>query len=127
MVIQGQNVPFKNSYVTLEAGGDVFTTSKQEGVFPLFENEYKFQDIEKKGNIEVALIDDTNGDNMKADLKVQEFVDQKLHEKWVMLKKPNENKNTDVKIRMVIHYLFSKQVLCEEAILGWEHHLNKLK
>ena len=125
--MEAQNVPFENSTIQIETEEDTFVTSPEPSKFPKFNQNYKFYNLKKEDNVTVSLIDENSDGKYYSSFQVNEFIDQKLHDKWITLVDPSTDRITDIKARLVIHYVYSPVPLCEEAILGWENHLSKLK
>jgi hypothetical protein len=77
--------------------------------------------------VNVNMIGETSDDKLVNVLSVKDLMDQKLHDKWITMIDSMSDRITDVKVRLILHYVYSPTVLCEEAILGWQNHLSNLK
>lgn len=127
VAVEAQNVPFHNSYIQVESENDTFSTIKEQGRFPKFGQEHKFLGINKSEKIEVSIWSENTSDRLGNSITVSEFEDQKLHDKWIRMINPETRMPTDTKIRLIIHFVYSKVALCEEAISGWKQHIHELK
>lgn len=126
-VIESQNVPFESSSVQIETEGDTFNTTYEPSKFPKFNQSYKFYNLRRDDIVRISKIGETSEQRLVGALQIREFEDQKLHDKWITLADAMTDRLTDVKVRLIIHYVYSPIPLCEEAILGWENHLSNLK
>jgi len=126
-VLEAQNVPFENTAIQMETQEDTFMTTYEPTRFPKFNQSYKFHNLGSSDVINLQMIGETSDSKLVGVVRVGDLMDQKLHDKWLTLVDSMTDRITDVKVRLVLHYVFSPVSLCEEAILGWENHLSKLK
>lgn len=115
------------SAIEIQTEGETFTTSVEESKFPKFNQNFKFHNLRKDDVVSITLLDENSDGKFNSTIKINEFIDQKLHDKWVTLIDPSTERITDIKARLVVHYVYSPVPLCEEAIHGWQNHLSKLK
>ena len=120
-------MPFENSSVQIETEGDTFATSYEPSRFPKFNQSYKFFNLRREDSARISLIGETSDQNFSNVVKMADLADQKLHDRWITLIDGMSDRITDIKIRVVMHYVYSPVPLCEEAITGWENHLGKLR
>jgi hypothetical protein len=128
-VIEAQNVPFENSSIQIETESDTFATSYEPSRFPKFNQNYKFFNLRQEDIAKISLIGESaeSDQNYANTVKMSDLSDQKLHDKWITLIDIMSDRITDIKVRIVMHYVYSPIPLCEEAITGWENHLDKLR
>ena len=128
MVKEAQNVPFDESYIELKTKDDTFATTRDTGRFPRYESERRFMGVNRGDIAEVFLWESNGNVRMIGALNMTDFEDQKVHDRWVPLSREGQNGvATDVKVRMLVHYVYSKVAVCEEAIAGWKRHIGDLE
>lgn len=126
-VLEAQNVPFENTAIEFQSHEDTFLTTYEPTRFPKYNQSYKFHNLGSNDVVNVSMIGETSDQKLVNVVKVNDLMDQKLHDKWITMVDSMTDRITDVKVRLVLHYVFSPTTLCEEAILGWQNHLSNLK
>lgn len=128
VVKEAQNVPFEESYTEVKTRDDTFATRRDAGSFPRYESENRFMGVQRGDIIEVSLWESNGSERMVGALNMAEFEDQKVHDRWVPLTHEGGTVGgTDVKVRIMVHFVYSKVAVCEEAIEGWKRHIGELE
>lgn len=126
-VVEAQNAPFENSSIQVETESDTFATTFEPSRFPKFNQSYKFFNLRRDEAARISIVGEVSDQKLSNTVRMSELEDQKLHDKWITMVDPISERLTDVKIRIVMHFVYSPVPLCEEAIVGWENHLGKLR
>lgn len=126
-VVEAQNAPFENSSIQIETDSDTFATTFEPSRFPKFNQSYKFFNMRRDEVARISIIGETSDQKLSNSVKMAELEDQKLHDRWVTMVDSSTERLTDIKVRIVMHYVYSPVPLCEEAIVGWQNHLKNLR
>lgn len=128
VVKEAQNVPYEESYTEVKTRDDTFATRRDAGRFPRYESENRFMGVNRGDIVEVSLWESQGSERMVGALNMADYEDQKVHDRWVPMSREGENGiATDVKVRMLVHFVYSKVAVCEEAIAGWKRHISELE
>lgn len=125
--MSAQNVPFESSQVRIDVGDESRTTGNEQGRFPKFGEQFEFHEVSMDTAVDVVLSNQAGNEFLSTSLNLNEFNDQKVHDKWVRLKNSSTYTLTDTKIQIVGRYVYKQSLICEEAITGWKFHLKELR
>jgi hypothetical protein len=125
-VIEGQNIAFEKSNVTLTHEENNFSTNFFQGHFPNYENQqFKFIGLSPTDSINLFINDGFDeSNNYTGSFKVGQFQDQKIHNLWIPMKGGNEIVNK-TKLHLQVHYIYSKSEITKQAIEKWQEYITE--
>lgn len=123
VMIEGQNIEFEMSYVTVSFKEQIVKTIDVEGEFPTYNHPAKITGVALGEEVFFTVTDSNNDENYyTASTTIDRFVDQKIHDNWLKLSSPNRT-GLIPKLHIQFHYIYSKAKICEDAIKKWDEYI----
>lgn len=123
-IIEGQNIEFDTSYVSITFKEQVFKTGDVEGEFPVYNQAARITGVALGEEVFFTIIDSNNDENFYTGaIVVDSFVDQKIHDMWMRLSTPHRNGSIP-RVHLQFNYIFSKAKICEDAIRKWDEYIS---
>lgn len=125
-IIEGQNISFEKSNVTVTHEDTNYSTNYIPGNFPNYENQqFRFQGLSPSESINIFINDGFDENNLySGTFRVGEFKDQKIHNLWIPMRGGNDPINK-TKLHVQVHYIYSKSEITKSAIDKWEEYIEE--
>ena len=124
-IIEGQNIEFEASYVTVTFKEQIFKTGDVEGEFPVYNQSARITGVSLDEEVFFTVIDSNDDENFyTGSITIDRFVDQKIHDIWMKLSSPHIT-GIEPKLHLQFNYIYSKAKICEDAIKKWDEYITQ--